>query len=379
MAYVFLPFNNEIWLHKIEGEYLLPVVIAPGTSSAKHFVSTDQDLYVCLDQSNKRITVYMLLDNEPWLERIVAPVTLPKSCFADDILIHNHIVYVGGRSRTGECLWKRGIKDNTWVTVPLPSNFPRKKGKSVDLLFHEGNKLIAIDNIILPKWILTYDISHPENIVHLDTIDLEQHTSYEMVNSGTDNKKYIALLSAGINYGTIYQYVSILDKVTLKELWVLFAYDENIKYDDELIVINKEDDIADKKTSLLNAESNADFDHNITEYVLDQNSLYSTFTGLSEALKLPVDFVCSIGFIDKYLLFATTSGLFSLDISYLNEIKRVPGNDIGIKFKKIATSSINKVYGFNSNPCDESSIFVYGLKSNDLAGYEVVRVSQLCA
>jgi hypothetical protein len=66
----------------------------------------------------------------------------------------------------------------------------------------------------------------------------------------------------------------------------------------------------------------------------------------SEAIKLPVDFVYNVGFFDKYLLFATPSGLFSLDISYLNQVEQLEGSGLDITFKKIITRSLIKVLGF---------------------------------
>ncbi|MEY3788574.1 MAG: hypothetical protein RIQ94_1505 [Pseudomonadota bacterium] len=219
MTYVFLPHENNIWLHKLDSIKPNPVAKLPGGDDAKYFMSTDHSLFSFLDQAQKRIGLYQLLESEPWFEKKMSPVTLPKNCIGDDVLIHNAVIYVGGRSKTGEFLWQREINDQHWLPLAFPDNFSPKSGKSIDLLFLDGDRLIAVDDIFFPKWIFTYDISENELPKPVDIVSLEQHITLESVYGGADNENYIALLSAGANHGKSFKFVSLLDKKTLKEQW----------------------------------------------------------------------------------------------------------------------------------------------------------------
>ena len=87
------------------------------------------------------------------------------------------------------------------------------------VLFLEGDQLIAVDDIVYPKWIFTYDISESKHPKPVGIASLKQHTSYESIYGGADNDDYIALLSGGINHGECFKFISLLDKKTLKELW----------------------------------------------------------------------------------------------------------------------------------------------------------------
>ena len=60
MTYIFLPHENNIWLHQLEGINPIPVVKLPGSDDAKYFMSTDHLLFAFLDQTQKRIGLYKL-------------------------------------------------------------------------------------------------------------------------------------------------------------------------------------------------------------------------------------------------------------------------------------------------------------------------------
>lgn len=230
--FVILPTENGSWICQISEE-IIHLVKAPGGEDARYFTSpTDPQLFAYVDQACKRIALYHFLNTEPWFEKVISPVTLPRHCRADDILIHDGLLYVGGYGRMGECLWTRDKEDKNWRLIPMPSDI-RLSGdlflrhKSIDLVFWDGKRLIAVDNFVIPKWILTYDITDNKAITHLESIKMCIHTTYEKVKTGAMNQNYIALLSGGINHGTVSRYLSILDVGTLTEIvcWCVFSQD----------------------------------------------------------------------------------------------------------------------------------------------------------
>ena len=81
-------------------------------------------------------------------------------------------------------------------------------------------KLIAVDNHILPKWILIYPLEPELRCEGVEKIKLKSHTTYEHVIRATEGKEYCALYSVGWNYGRISNYIALLRKSDLMEVAV---------------------------------------------------------------------------------------------------------------------------------------------------------------
>ena len=216
--YAILPHNGTAYLYALANMELTPLVPAPGLPDARYFMAEDHTTFAFIDQLQKRVGFYQILAEPPYVETLISPTTLPKNCHADALVIHQNCLYVGGRSKRSESLWKHKPGNSSWQTIPLPENFAYLKGKSMDALFTFNNQLIAVDDMIFPKWILVYDISNFEAINFLNVFPLAQHGTYETVRFGADNDKYIALFSSSMGMGGGSQFVSLLHKNTLEEI-----------------------------------------------------------------------------------------------------------------------------------------------------------------
>jgi hypothetical protein len=96
-----------------------------------------------------------------------------------------------------------------------------KRGKSIDALFVRGRDLVAIDNIMLPKWILVYPLEPELSDENVAKFRLPTHTTYENVQRAVEGKDLYALFSSGINHGIVSLYISLIRKSSLVEvgLW----------------------------------------------------------------------------------------------------------------------------------------------------------------
>jgi hypothetical protein len=322
--YTILPVGDSVWICQINDGEIRHLAKAPSQIDAHYFVSpSDPQFFACLDQACKRIALYRYLNVEPWFEKIISPSTLPRNCHADDVLIHDGLLYVGGRGRMGECLWTRDKEDKNWRLIPMPSNIRLSsdlfsRHKSIDLVFWDGTRLIAVDNFVIPKWILTYDISDNKAITHLESIKLSVHTTYERVITGAMNHNYMALLSGGINHGNISRYLSILDVSTLTEIvsWCLFIQD--------------------------------DFD--------DMPSNQSIT-------------VINVAFLGDYLLLATLEGVLC---AKLNKIEDLIDTLKSGQFDNIELRKIVKPQRFVTHPSLNDTLFVIGIDVNEQLNYERV-------
>ena len=71
-------------------------------------------------------------------------------------------------------------------------------GKSIDDILIIENKLILVDNIIYPKYLIEYDISVPNSPEHFKTIKLPNHGTYEHIYKGDINKDWLVLFSTTV-------------------------------------------------------------------------------------------------------------------------------------------------------------------------------------
>ena len=221
MTYAFLPHAGTAWLCLANGPLVTPLAPAPGMANAIRRFSSDGSEFGFLDQSGKRVGHYRLLQQEPWIQCLLAPIaTLPKSCFAADFVIHQGTLIAGGKGAKGEAIWARHpAVDVAWRHIPLPEGVGRF-GKTIDALFVRDNKLIAVDNVIRPKWILVYPLEPELRCEGVEKVSLKNHTTYETVIRAAEGKDHYALYSAGINHGRISNYIALLKKSDLKEVAV---------------------------------------------------------------------------------------------------------------------------------------------------------------
>lgn len=220
MMHVFLPHDGEMWLCMADAARVTPLAKAPGGQAARRKFSTDGTEFGFLDQQGKRLGYYRLLDCFPWFECLIPPITLPKSCFADDFVIHDGLLIAGGHGRRKEALWTRKpMRGEAWTSIPLLEGVG-KWGKSIDALFVRGGTLVAVDNIMRPKWILLYALEPEFSAINVEKVRLPTHASNESIRSSAEGNDVYALYSCGFNHGSFSYYISLLLKDTLNEIAV---------------------------------------------------------------------------------------------------------------------------------------------------------------
>ena len=118
-----------------------------------------------------------------------------------------------------EMLWRLKQHEQHFVAeaAPIPANAMRV-GKGIDGLHLDGNRLIAVDDFMMPKYIFVFDISSGLSEPS-ETGVLPMHTTYEHVFKTAAGCGYLALLSRGINHGNSTAHVSLLDIKNLQEVW----------------------------------------------------------------------------------------------------------------------------------------------------------------
>ncbi len=220
MSLAVLPIEGVNWLCSTRGECVKLRAKAPGAADARYTIAPDSSMLAVLDSNSKRAGLFRILAEEPWLERVLPFANLPKRCVGHALAVVGDNLLVGGEAKTSEALWMRTAGSaGPWRAIPLPAEIALP-GKAIDGLLLDGNRLIAVDNFVLPKWVLVYAAEGPGELRQTDAIELRSHTSYERVCATAWGRPGAALLSQGINHGVFSVYLSVLDANTLQEIAV---------------------------------------------------------------------------------------------------------------------------------------------------------------
>jgi len=213
-----LPVEGSIWLCQVDAGAVKPLVACPGSPKAAYVVSDDASALAVLESDRKRASLLMIVDDDPWLVPHLPFAALPRRCLGHVVAAIDGTLLVGGHGPEGEALWARdGAGCTTWRELMLPQAL-RQSGKAVDGLLRSDRRLIVIDDIVMPKWVLEYEILGGGKFSHIRTEQLPFHTTYERIYSAAIGEPGIGLLSHGINHGTVSHHVWILDTESLTEI-----------------------------------------------------------------------------------------------------------------------------------------------------------------
>jgi hypothetical protein len=154
-------------------------------------------------------------DAEPHEQRF-APARMPAGYTAAALAFRGPVLYAGG-SGGREVLGRFDFNEPApaWTPLPVPEQF-RQEGKSIDDLLVDGDRLIAVDNVVVPKWLLLYDVTNPSRPALADVRELPWHTSWEQIHTGSLGADWMALLSSGANHGTRSRHIEFYGRGSLE-------------------------------------------------------------------------------------------------------------------------------------------------------------------
>lgn len=156
-----LPNNDKSILARIDGQQLVVIKDLPIKAGATWTIS-DNGIIAFIAGKGRRIAIDQLDDNYRTTRQ--SSLLLPQKRHTRIIkFIKNDILLAGG-NLTSEMLGYVNCSQNPllWQPIWVPAKITME-GKSIDDLVIDGNRLIAVDNFIIPKFLLFYDISDPFN------------------------------------------------------------------------------------------------------------------------------------------------------------------------------------------------------------------------
>ncbi len=154
------------------------------------------------------------LDAEPH-EQNFPPLAMPgENVVAHSLAFHRGVLYVGGVG-SKEMLGRFDLHDAApaWKPLAIPPELQRAN-KSIDELLIDGERLIAVDDCVEPKWLLVYDLAEPGRPL-IERAGIYGHGVNETVCQGALGASWVALLSTSCDMGGSHRMISLLDRPQL--------------------------------------------------------------------------------------------------------------------------------------------------------------------
>lgn len=244
-----LPVGGVAWLCRCTGPEVFPLVKAPGAADAHHAFAPDASALAVLDMDRKRAGLFRIRGDSPWIDRLLPFSNLPKGCVGHAIATTGESLIVGGHSESKESLWIRTSGHNgAWRPVVLPEGIG-SPGKAIDGLLLDNSRLIAVDDILFPKWVIDYRLGDPGGLQDPRPVLLPAHITFERIHAAALGCKWVALISNGMNHGSKGSFISLLTRDTFQEQAVWSAHSHSGLFDD-----GSPDDLSPIDLALLDAK-----------------------------------------------------------------------------------------------------------------------------
>lgn len=189
-----IPLSNQSLICKIENKKVVEVDSFPKSVETKSIVVNNE--FICSIDST--IVIYDIKGN--FIKEIITNF-VPTSLNSK-----KKVVYFGGKTEryendNGEIFAMLNLENKDFklkkIKIPIDVHY----GKSIDDILIVNNKMLLVDNIIFPKYLLEYDVSDPKNPKHITTKELENNGTYEHIVKGALNENWLTLLSSTIGMG----------------------------------------------------------------------------------------------------------------------------------------------------------------------------------
>ncbi|MDH6308231.1 hypothetical protein M2451_001144 [Dysgonomonas sp. PFB1-18] len=236
--------NKTISINGFEQEK----IIEKGTLeiNSKSIYETDrQHTVAILDTATNHLTIHDIHSQQK------SEIPLPYNIEAKCILVNKDNVFIGGIIGR-EALIQYNIRSKKWYSLDIPVEliFP---GKAVDDILIKDSLLIAIDNIVLPKYALFYKLNAAEKYSFSHLTELKSNGAYENIHQGRITDKYFGLLSDTYSgYVGASWYITIYDGLHLKNSFCIGFNEQNKKktFFNDFVIINDNIIIATKEKGL---------------------------------------------------------------------------------------------------------------------------------
>ena len=205
------------------------------TISKKSIFATDQKKRVAILNTAKNIITLYEFETSKEIKLLI-PYDIKPKC----ILLTENNLFVGGKMGK-EMLVQYHIQSGKWCQLEIPEEVSLL-GKAVDDLVINDSLLIAIDNMIIPKYILFYHLNSTGKLIFSHFKSLKTNGAYEDIYQGRITNKYLGLISKTYSGWTgCYEHITIYDDLNFTRSFAVSVKvnQEECVFNDFLLVENK--------------------------------------------------------------------------------------------------------------------------------------------
>ena len=168
----------------------------------------------CLDTANNQILIADLLQSN--INEKISKVEIPNDINPISICVFKDNVFIGGDYEK-EKIYSYSQTSSKWTKLDIPVELAMF-GKSVDDFMITGDTLIAVDNIVMPKYLLYYNIQDLNKIELIKSYTVPPNGSYETLFRGLIYKDYFVILSSTFGGSGSQSYLTVLKRHDLPTL-----------------------------------------------------------------------------------------------------------------------------------------------------------------
>ena len=204
-AYYLLPENQSFnFYEKHENEL---VKLEELKFNYTELYAFDNDELVIVNNDSTKFH-YGRIQNSKFEEEIVKE--FPENFRINTIELKDGFVYLGGSWSEGELFYVFDLKSKEFYPVPIPDE-AFKIGKAIDDILFLDDKIIAVDNIREPKFLIDYNSEELPELKTSKTFSLESNGTDEHIYKGDINEEYLILLSETVSgYIGFSNHISVL-------------------------------------------------------------------------------------------------------------------------------------------------------------------------
>ncbi|ANQ51620.1 hypothetical protein MY04_4278 [Flammeovirga sp. MY04] len=249
-------------------------------------------------------------------------LSIPFKIKAYSLILNEERLFIGGikmepKAIDGAVLIQYNLKSNEWSELDIPKEV-MIHGKAIDDIVVHDNLLIAIDNLVSPKYILYYELKFNNEPSFSYYKKLNVNNPSENIHKARITKDYLGLYSTSWNINMTHnEHLTIYSDYNLKKYFILSNY-ENTFFND--FILNKDElYIAHRSKGLgvLKIKSNLLKELNKTMFfndnVLDSSLIEYNDNYSGEIIKLTIIPNTSYLVLTKRKLFGIKNKIIKLD------------------------------------------------------------------
>ena len=211
--------------------------------SEKSIYTTDQESrVVVLDTAKNNLALF---DIKTEIEN---KLKIPFDLKPKTILLNGENLFIGGEMGK-EMLVQYNLQSEEWYKLQIPIEV-MFLGKAIDDLVVNDSFLIAIDNIIMPKYVLFYKLDTKGKLDLSHFKELKSNGAYESIYQGRITENYFGLISGTYSgYVGATEHITIYDNLNLENSFALSSNEQKKDYhtftdfviiDDKIVIASKE-------------------------------------------------------------------------------------------------------------------------------------------